>query len=183
MEEKLIRSEQAVTDIPTACFVPELLAAYPHAKVILTTRSTASWHISMLRTIHALYSSRLSRFLLLFRDKDTQQQSRLNDLIVKYYFRGDIKKHGRDVFEEHNQMVRDVAKREGREFLEFEIGDGWSALCKFLKKEAPIGSFPRANEAESWRKVMGLDNSMMMRLAGWVLVFVAPVLFMLWMAA
>jgi len=177
----LIRSEQAVTDIPTACFVPELLAAYPHAKIILTTRSTTSWHMSMLRTINALYTSRLSRFLLLFRDRDTQQQSRLNDLIIKYYFRGDIKKHGRDVFDEHNQTVRDMAKREGREFLEFKIGDGWSMLCNFLGREAPIGNFPRTNEAESWRRVMGLDGDALMSLAGWALVITIAILAMVWM--
>ena len=27
--------------------------------------------------------------------------------------------HGKEVFEEHNQMVRDLAKKNEREFLEF----------------------------------------------------------------
>jgi hypothetical protein len=172
-----------VTDIPTACFAPELLTAYPNAKVILTTRSTAGWHKSMLHTIHELYKSRLSRFLLHFRDRDTQQQSKLNDLIIKYYFRGDIEKYGREVFDEHNQMVRELAKKDGRDILEFEIGDGWSALCNYLGKETPIGEFPRANEAKTWRKVMGLDGGLLIRLAGWISVIVIPLLAVVWMTS
>ena len=33
---------QAVTDVPAACFIEELIAAYPQAKVILTTRPVDS---------------------------------------------------------------------------------------------------------------------------------------------
>ena len=35
---------QAVSDWPAVAFAPELIAAYPEAKVILTTRDVDSWH-------------------------------------------------------------------------------------------------------------------------------------------
>lgn len=35
---------QAVSDWPAVAFAPELIAAYPDAKVILTTRDVDSWH-------------------------------------------------------------------------------------------------------------------------------------------
>lgn len=35
---------QAVCDFPAAAFGPELIAAYPNAKVILTNRDVDSWY-------------------------------------------------------------------------------------------------------------------------------------------
>jgi hypothetical protein len=34
---------QAVTDIPHLLFAEELMAAYPEAKIVLTTRNVDSW--------------------------------------------------------------------------------------------------------------------------------------------
>jgi hypothetical protein len=110
---------QAVTDLPSACFTSELLTLYPTAKIILTTRPTHLWHASILSTIHALHSSPLDHFLLLFRSAHTKSLSTLWSLIVQYYFKGSIVLYGKEVFEEHNQMVRDLAKKNEREFLEF----------------------------------------------------------------
>ena len=148
---------QAVTDIPAACFAPELIAAYPNAKIILTTRSAASWHNSMLRTIHALQSSYVNHFLLLFSDERTRNLSNLADLIIKYYFHGSIQAHGMRVFEEHNEVVRQIALRGKRQFLEFKLGDGWEPLCEFLRKPVPSEEFPRVNDTLSWRKTFRLD--------------------------
>ena len=78
------------------------------------------------------------------------------DLIILYYFHGSISKHGEKAFEEHNQMVRDLARDQGREFLEFEVKDGWELLCKFLGKEIPGKTFPHVNDRESWRASFGL---------------------------
>jgi hypothetical protein len=148
---------QAVTDIPAACFVPELVTAYPNAKIILTTRSAASWHKSMQHTIHALQSSYINHFLLLFADERTRTLSHLADLIITYYFRGSIPVYGRQVFEEHNEMVKEIVLREKREFLEFRLTDGWEPLCEFLGKEVPSHEFPWVNDSSSWRKAFRLD--------------------------
>jgi len=155
--DQILGEYNAVTDIPAACFAPELIAAYPNAKIILTTRTTTSWHKSMLRTIHALQSSYMNRFLLLFADERTKTLSHLVDLVIKYYFRGSIPLCGMEVFEEHNEMVKDIASRENREFLEFNLGDGWVPLCTFLGKEMPSHEFPRVNDSSSWRKAFRLD--------------------------
>lgn len=42
--DQLLGHCQAVCDLPAAAFGPELIAAYPHAKVILTNRDADSWH-------------------------------------------------------------------------------------------------------------------------------------------
>lgn len=148
---------QAVTDIPAACFAPELIAAYPNAKIILTTRSADSWQKSMLSTIHALQSSCVNRFLLLFEDERTRKLSNLADLIIAHYFRGNIRLNGVEVFEKHNEMVRQIALREKRVWLEFELGSGWEPLCEFLGEEVPGHGFPRVNGSRSWRRTFRLD--------------------------
>lgn len=148
---------QAVTDIPAACFAEELITAYPEAKIILTTRSAESWHKSMLSTIHALQSSYINRFLLLFADERTRKLSHLVDLIIKYYFHGSIPKRGLEVFEEHNSMARDISLKQKREILEFKVGDGWKPLCEFLGKSAICHEFPRTNDSQAWRNAFTLD--------------------------
>ncbi|PVH70655.1 hypothetical protein DL98DRAFT_472433 [Cadophora sp. DSE1049] len=149
----------AVTDIPCACFAPELIAAYPDAKLVLTTRSPTSWHSSMLRTIHALQTSYLNRFLLLFSSPYLKRISSLMDLIIEYYFRRSIPRFGKDVFEGHNEMVAKIARAERRELLEFKLGDGWEELCGFLDKPEPDLDWPHVNERESWRRSFGLGWS------------------------
>lgn len=42
--DQLLGHCQAVCDLPAAAFAPELIAAYPTAKVILTIRDPESWH-------------------------------------------------------------------------------------------------------------------------------------------
>ncbi|KAK0115675.1 hypothetical protein ONS95_000057 [Cadophora gregata] len=157
--DDILGEYSAVTDIPCACFAPELIAAYPNAKLILTTRSSTSWHTSVLRTIHALQSSYLNRFLLLFSAAYLNRISSLMDLIIEHYFRGNIPHFGVQVFKEHNEMVRRSAKDEGRELLEFNLGDGWVELCRFLGKDVPDLDFPHVNERDSWRRSFGLGWS------------------------
>ena len=45
---------KAVTDTPNACFVEELLEAYPKAKVVLTTRDPDKWVDSMERAYYTI---------------------------------------------------------------------------------------------------------------------------------
>jgi hypothetical protein len=111
----------------------------------------------MLCTIYALQTSYINRFLLLFADEWTKDLSYLADLIIKYYFDGSIRRNGIEVFEKHNEMIKEIAFTEKREFLEFRLGDGWDPLCKFLGKDVPEHDFPRVNDTRSWRRDYGLD--------------------------
>lgn len=42
--DQLLGHCQVVSDFPAIAFAPELIAAYPEAKVILTQRDFDSWH-------------------------------------------------------------------------------------------------------------------------------------------
>ena len=81
------------------------------------------------------------------------------DIIIKYYFQGSIPCHGKRVFKEHNDMVRTLALEQRKEFLEFQLGDGWEPLCKFLGKDVPDMDFPHVNDTQSWRRSFRLEWS------------------------
>lgn len=56
--DQLLGHCQAVCDLPTTAFVPELIAAYPDAKLILTPREENSWYASCQRTIQTAAMAR-----------------------------------------------------------------------------------------------------------------------------
>lgn len=69
--DQVLGRYQAVADLPTSAFVPELLAAYPDAKLIFTPREENGWYDSCRWTIHTVAKSRLvavrlQRTLLLY---------------------------------------------------------------------------------------------------------------------
>jgi hypothetical protein len=110
----------------------------------------------MIRTISALHSSRLSRLELKFSDEEGKSLFHLLDLIIKYYFRGSVSRHGIRVYEKHNELVRKLAVDGKREFLEFRLGDDWGPLCNFLGENVPEVDFPHVNDSDSFRKSFGL---------------------------
>ena len=142
-----------------ACFAPELIAAYPKAKIILTTRPAESWQKSMVNTIHAAHVSYLTCLASSILDGDVDSSFQLLTLIIKYYFGGDIPRHGIETFSKHNTMVRKLASENKRDFLEFQLGDDWEPLCEFLGKPVPDIDFPHVNDSQSFRKSFNLGWS------------------------
>lgn len=59
--DQLLGHCQAVTDLPTSAFIPELIAAYPDVKLILTQREENSWYASCQRTIQPAILSPTTR--------------------------------------------------------------------------------------------------------------------------
>jgi Sulfotransferase domain len=56
----------------------------------------------------------------------------------------DFPNTGIESYRKHNQLVRDSAK--GRQFLEYQVTQGWKPLCEFLAIEMPKEDFPRADD-------------------------------------
>ena len=48
--------------------------------------------------------------------------------------------------EEHYRKMEEKLKRDGREYLDWEVGQGWGPLCEYLGKEVPAEEFPFANK-------------------------------------
>ncbi|KAF4823531.1 hypothetical protein CGCTS75_v010318 [Colletotrichum tropicale] len=171
---------QAVCDWPAASFAEELIAAYPDAKVLLTTRDVDRWHQSALGTVNYRAND---PFLWALSYVDWAS-SMYYPMLHKYWstiFKGDFEKHGKQVFLEHNAHIRSIVPEEN--LLEFRMSDGWGPLCKFLGCPVPDTPFPYVNEGDSFigrtrrRNFMQLCNVlfrwMTWGMAGWGMFSVA----------
>jgi len=138
---------QGVADYPAAIFPEELIAAYPEASIILTTRTVNSWHASMLSTLWHHHSR-----------QPVDDPSPMAVLRRKYHshsWNDDLPAHGKRFFEEHNERTRKaaeaaVAESKGaggdRKFLELPVGAGWGPLCEFLSVPVPEVAYPRSDD-------------------------------------
>lgn len=74
----------------------------------------------------------------------------MRPLAEKHYeliWKGDFPKHGIERFREHNEEVRRVVKGQGRDLLEYWVGDGWGPLAEFLGVDVPEGvEYPRRDD-------------------------------------
>jgi hypothetical protein len=136
---------QGVADYPPAIFPEELIAAYPEAHIILTTRDEDGWMASMESTLWHLHQSR-----------PADDPSPMNQLSRKYHghcWGGDLPKYGRETFRKHNALVREAS--EGRHFLEFQVKEGWGPVCEFLGVPVPEGiPFPRSDDWVEYKKMV-----------------------------
>ena len=122
-------------DVPPAVFMPELIEAYPEAKVIVSERNVDSWYKSTLNTIGS--AKRPSVIPLVFLDgflfKRWMPMTRA--LMMGSFGPGFLtdeeatKKRYKELHDEVRALVP-----EGERRLEFQLGDGWEPLCKFLGK-------------------------------------------------
>lgn len=139
-------------DIPAALYYRELLAAFPEAKVILTVRDPGSWYESMRQTIYPATTRFPNRVVAPFLPfigapvrvvRGTQLE---RDLIDRFPDR----EHAIETFDEWNEEVKRLVPAD--RLLVFEVRQGWEPLCEFLGVPVPDVSFPRANDAATFRK-------------------------------
>ena len=136
---------EAVTDCPAACFAAELIAVYPTAKVIMNTRNIDDWHRSIVDAFgkeSALRKDKKKFFGGWFCAQDYWLRRGFYYFYEAFYY-GSLEAHGKWVYREHVAMVRGMVPEE--RLLEYEIGEGWEPLCKFLGKEVPEEEFPHGN--------------------------------------
>jgi hypothetical protein len=129
-------------------FSEELIAAYPEAKVLLTTRSVDSWYASMVATVcNPIYKSLYHRLPAWF-DAQEKALCDMSDKCEEYTWKSDFIKHGKGYFEEHNSLVRSLVSKDN--LLEMEMREGWDPLCRFLEVDVPKTPFPRGNGVQSF---------------------------------
>ena len=145
---------RSTMDAPCCDLVPELVAAYPKAKFILSIRDTEeSWWKSWIDSVgyhfdsglrRNVYRGLISSVYLLRRMDDGAQEVRVR--LVRDW--GSI---GPQIYRLHNQQVRDLVPR--GQLLEYNVKEGWGPLCAFLGVEVPDKPFPKLNEGGSIRAV------------------------------
>ncbi|KAK4960617.1 hypothetical protein LTR10_003513 [Elasticomyces elasticus] len=157
--DQLLGHCQAVCDWPAIAFSRELIAAYPEAKVILTTRNVDSWHASTLQTVHW----RATEPGLRWTAKVDWAASMYHPMLTKFwrcFWDGDFDRNGKRRFAEHYEEVRQLVPPNN--LLEFHISSGWGPLCEFLDVPTPKTAFPRTNDTSGFIHRCQRRNSMQM---------------------
>jgi hypothetical protein len=135
--------------------IPELVAAYPNAKFLLTLRDSQeawwkSWEgpVGMQffekRLRYKVFRTLISSVRFMRRTDDMAQEDRIR-LIQDF---GPI---GPQLYNHHNQRVRDLVPKE--RLLEYNVKEGWKPLCTFLGVKVPDEPFPRLNESDRIKAV------------------------------
>lgn len=145
--EALFEGYRASVDWPSCNLWREQLAAFPDAKVILSTRDPLAWHESVMNTIWP--SSRAAAA------SDDARQRAFGEWALRIIWdrvfdgRVEDRDHAIAVYEAHAAAVR--AEVPAERLLEFEAKDGWAPLCAFLGVPVPDEPYPRTNSTEEFR--------------------------------
>lgn len=144
--DALFHDFQATVDWPSARWWREIAAHYPDAKVILSLRSPDSWYKSMSETIYRPMKNPLPEGVpeLVRLQNEMARQAILAETFDRRF---EDKAHAIDVFNRHNQEVRDTIDR--ARLLVFEARDGWEPLCRFLEVPVPAEPYPHVNDTLS----------------------------------
>ncbi|OAA78916.1 hypothetical protein LEL_02402 [Akanthomyces lecanii RCEF 1005] len=135
----------AIADAPAYILMPELLALYPDAKVVLVTRDPARWYRSMAPIMKSVSIPMRFLDLLLWpcptwrwlphylRWAGTREEKRIGTEFTP------------DMLDKHNDWVRRNVPKD--RFLEMDLGEGWKPLADFLGVPVPDIPLPQANDA------------------------------------
>jgi len=138
-------------------FGPQLVEAYPDAKVILCERDIDRWYDSIENAVlKPLWEMNWTGQLLL---KFVQSATGLRGATATkkaYYglFRAasadEIRAHAKDTYREYYARMKDLVPPE--RLLLYRMGQGWDPICRFLGRPVPAVEFPRVNESEAAKK-------------------------------
>ena len=169
---------EAVTDV-ASFFAPQLVEAYPEAKVVLVVRDEEGWLRSTRQSLEMVFDPVAKVF---HRWVEPAIGSYSGPAAARFHagwFRGDTVEgamaNARERYREHNDTIRKMVPPE--RLLEFQLADGWAPLCEFLGKEVPDVPFPRVNEAAEFEamkpRILKMHWASFKRIYGWRIVTVA----------
>ena len=134
--------------------MPELIAAYPDAKVIVAMRDPNDWFNSVQRSVGKHHKNLnalgpiIRKMLMWF---DPFYFGRFFPLAHALEFgcfgqEGfNDTKHCKEVYVQLHEEVRRIVPKE--RLLEFQLKEGWEPICNFLGKSIPSNPFPHINES------------------------------------
>ncbi|KAE8349467.1 P-loop containing nucleoside triphosphate hydrolase protein [Aspergillus coremiiformis] len=140
--DRLLGPYDACLDIPAAILWKDLYAAYPDAKVILTTRDPESWWRSMDATLFRFIRTPLFRCGQYLDRTEIGPLYRMSELVWKVFCANCYEQEVcLRAFVEHYASVRAVVPAD--RLLELPVGcDGWGPLCGFLHVPVPDEPWP-----------------------------------------
>lgn len=160
----------AITDSPGSALIPELLALYPDAKVVCTTRDVDSWVKSM-AVVASASTQWFLRFILFPLPSLRFFVDYIDGLRDQWLFLyGETEPPTRKTYDRHVEWLKEVVPRE--QLIFYDVKDGWEPLCKALNLPVPENqAFPRINDGKA---IDDFSKKQIMRgLRRWILVLVA----------
>jgi hypothetical protein len=141
-----------------ALFSPQLIDAYPKAKVVLVIRDFDKWYKSLDETLLVGLWSPLSYLFagIIHPILGLTGIVTVRKLILGFFEASspDIaRQNARRIYDRHHQ---EIMKRVPKDMLlVYKMGHGWEPLCKFLDKPIPAEKFPWINEGPELKKATG----------------------------
>jgi len=132
--------------------MPELIEAYPEAKVIVSEREAEKWYVSMMNTVGVRVQTWRLVALSLVDPFFLGRWGPFGRTLMQALFPKGVadKETTLRIYKQMHQEVRDLVPKE--KLLEYKLGDGWEPLCKFLNKDIPDGPFPFVNESNEFHE-------------------------------
>lgn len=146
--DTLFEGYQSTVDFPACTHWKTLLAEYPQAKVILSTRDPEKWFASVHETIMSPETVEFTTATPLF------EMMKLN-IYDLFDSRLNERKHMIECYEQHVDEVISTVPED--RLLVFEAKMGWEPLCAFLEVEVPSTPYPHVNTKDDFIK-MFLDE-------------------------
>lgn len=140
----LLKEFTAIVDFPGALFWRELAAAFPDAKVLLSTRDAEDWYRSASNTIFVLPEEPSPWMQAMFRGLADRLSAEVGDKAAMIA-----------AYERHNAEVR--AEVPADRLIDWYPADGWAPICAGLGLAVPEQPFPLTNTTAEFRAVAGLD--------------------------
>lgn len=137
-------------DFPGAAVWPQLVAAFPDAKVLHTERPEDEWWAS--------YSKTIGKFWIHFRSLPVppgliSMFETMDELLRERVFGGLDREASVAAYRRNNEKVRATVPAE--KLLVFTPSDGWEPLCRFLDVPVPDIAFPRSNARDEFWALFG----------------------------
>ncbi len=145
--ESVFTGYRAAVDFPAMFHWRRLLELYPAAPVVLTTRDPDAWFDS----IHATVLTAVKQVPA--NDPETLRRRQLvrRDLVENFFAdRIDDRPFMLQRFAQHQQAVIDAVP--AARLLVFDVREGWSPLCRFLRVDVPDTPFPRGNSTAQFQQ-------------------------------
>jgi hypothetical protein len=154
--DEIFRGFHATVDWPAARWWREIAAHFPDAKVLLSVRDPEAWYKSVTDTIYQpMKSPAPDGVPELVRLQSEMARKAILDETFDNRF--EDKAHAIEVFQKHNQAVRDTI--DPTRLLVFDVREGWGPLCRFLEVPIPDEPFPRLNDTATFQAMMRMRES------------------------
>jgi Sulfotransferase domain len=149
---------ESTVDWPGCTFYEPLMEVFPEAKVLLTVRDPEAWYESAKNSIYAsLIAGRKGELAGGTNTPPSPEAfAMISTLIWEGTFHGrfEDREYAIEMFNRHNDEVR--RKVPAERLVVHEVKEGWAPLATMLGVPEPDAPFPRLNDKDAFREMVGL---------------------------